>query len=110
MQHLIGVVTFPANWQLAALPKVLRNDEVERLLSALGGDYPSARRSDAIVRCAVDLGLRSSEIAYLNLDDIDWRSGTITLKRTKSRSEDVLPLVRFSVIVPARQSMSSRPR
>ena len=92
VQHLIGVVTFPANWQLAALPKVLRNDEVERLLSALGGDYPSARRSDAIVRCAVDLGLRSSEIAYLGLDDIDWRSGTITLKRTKSRSEDVLPL------------------
>ena len=92
VHHLIGVVTFPANWQLASLPKALSNDEVDRLLGALGGAYPSARRSDAIVRCAVDLGLRSSEIAYLGLDDIDWRAGTITLKRTKSRREDVLPL------------------
>ena len=92
VHHLIGVVTFPANWQLAALPKALSNDEVERLIKSLGGAYPSARRSDAIVRCAVDLGLRSCEIAHLGLDDIDWRAGTITLKRTKSRREDVLPL------------------
>jgi integrase len=45
-----------------------------------------------MVRCALDLGLRSGEIAQLNLDDIDWRAGTITLRRTKSRREDVLPL------------------
>ena len=92
VHHLIGVVTFPANWQLAALPKALSNDEVERLLNSLGGAYPSARRGDAMVRCAVDLGLRSCEIAHLGLDDIDWRAGTITLRRTKGRREDVLPL------------------
>jgi integrase/recombinase XerC len=50
------------------------------------------RRADAIVRCALDLGLRSCEIAKLSLDDIDWRAGTITLRRTKSRRQDVLPL------------------
>jgi integrase len=50
------------------------------------------RRSAAIVRCAVDLGLRSGEIATLQLDDIDWREGTVTLRRTKSRREQVLPL------------------
>ena len=27
-----------------------------------------------------------------SLDDIDWRAGTITLRHTKSRREDVLPL------------------
>jgi integrase len=36
--------------------------------------------------------LRSGEIAKLSLDDIDWRTGTITLRHTKSRREDVLPL------------------
>ncbi len=92
VHSLIGVVCYPANWQLASLPKALSSAEVERLLGALGHDGPSARRADAIVRCALDLGLRSSEIVKLGLDDIDWRAGTITLRRTKSRREDVLPL------------------
>lgn len=65
---------------------------MKRLLKSLGGSYPSPRRSDAIVRCALDLGLRSCEIAKLGLDDIDWRAGTLMLRRTKSQREDVLPL------------------
>jgi site-specific recombinase XerD len=89
---LIGALCYPANWQLASLPKALSGAEVERLLGALGHDGPSAYRAVAIVRCALDLGLRSSEIAKLGLDDIDWRAGTITLRGTKSRREDILPL------------------
>ena len=64
---LIGVVSYPANWQLASLPKALSSAEVERLLGSLGHGGPSARRRDAMVRCALDLGLRSSEIANLGL-------------------------------------------
>ena len=45
-----------------------------------------------MVRCALDLGLRVGEIAKLSLDDIDWHAGTVTLRRTKSRREDILPL------------------
>jgi integrase len=41
------------------------------------------RRADAIVRCALDLGLRSGEVARLKLDDIDWRTGTVILRHTK---------------------------
>jgi integrase/recombinase XerC len=58
VHHLIGVVNFPANWQLASLPKALSEKEVARLLNSLGDSYPSARRVKAIVRCALDLGLR----------------------------------------------------
>ncbi len=89
---LIGVVSYPANWQLASLPKALSSAEVERLLGSLGHGGRSARRGDAMVRCALDLGLRGSEVARLGLDDIDWRGGTVTLRRTKSRREDILPL------------------
>ena len=92
VHHLIGVVIYPANWQLASLPKALGSNEVERLLGALGDPSRSSRRDDAIVRCALDLGLRAGEVAKLGLDDIDWCAGTITLRRTKSRREDVLPL------------------
>ncbi len=93
VHHLIGVTSFPANWQQAALPKTLNHDEVECLLAALVVyDGKAARRTAAIVRCALDLGLRSYEVAHLGLDDIDWSASTITLRRTKGRRDDVMPL------------------
>lgn len=89
---LMGAVPYPANWQLASLPKALNCEEVERLVDSLGQAGRSRRRADAMVRCALDLGLRSGEIATLSLDDIDWQAGTMTLRRTKSGREDILPL------------------
>ncbi|MDX2504120.1 MAG: tyrosine-type recombinase/integrase [Gammaproteobacteria bacterium] len=93
VNHLIGVANYPANWQLSSLPETLSNKEVECLLKSLDEhNGPSHLRTKAIVHCALDLGLRGSEIARLGLDDIDWQSGTITLKKTKSRREDLMPL------------------
>ena len=89
---LIGAVSYPANWSLSSLPKTLTVEEIEQLVGALGRPGRSMRRADAIVRCALDLGLRSSEIARLSLDDIDWRAGTLVLRHTKGCREDVLPL------------------
>lgn len=89
---LLGVLASPANWQLASLPKALKPEEVEQLVASLGQSGPSMRRADAMVRCALDLGLRSAEVARLSLDDIDWQAGTITLRGTKGRREDAMPL------------------
>lgn len=89
---LIGVLSYPANWQLSSLPKTLTAEEVEQLIGSLGQSGRSMRRADAIVRCALDLGLRSGEVARIGLDDIDWRAGTLTLRHTKGRRVDVLPL------------------
>jgi integrase/recombinase XerC len=89
---LIGALSYPANWQLSSLPKTLTTEEVEQLVGSLGKPGRSMMRADAIVRCALDLGLRSGEVARIGLDDINWRAGTITLRHTKSRREDVLPL------------------
>lgn len=89
---LIGAIAYPANWQQSSLPKTLTTEEVEKLVGSLGQPGRSMRRADAIVRCALDLGLRSGEIARLRLDDIDWRAGTVTLRHTKGCREDLLPL------------------
>jgi integrase/recombinase XerC len=89
---LSGVIALPAHWNLATLPKALTDDEVNRLLNAFPPELPSCRRGYAMVRCALDLGLRASEIAKLSLADIDWQAGTVTLRSTKSRREDILPL------------------
>lgn len=89
---LVGALAYPANWQQASLPKSLQPAEIEQLEAAFGQSGSSMRRADAMVRCALDLGLRSSEVAYLRLGDIDWDTGTITLRRTKGRREDIMPL------------------
>jgi integrase len=88
---LTAVISSPVQWKLVSLPRALKPDEVRRLLAALPyGRKP--RRGYAIVRCALDMGLRAGEIANLSINDIDWRAGTVTLKGTKSRRQDILPL------------------
>jgi len=88
---LTAVISSPVQWKIASLPRALKPDEVRRLLAALPyGRKP--RRGYAIVRCALDMGLRAGEIANLSINDIDWRAGTVTLKGTKSRRQDILPL------------------
>ncbi len=91
-EALAGAVASPAQWSLGSLPRSLTDDEVERLLGSFTPDLPSYRRGYAMVRCGLDMGLRCGEIAKLALRDIDWHAGTVTLRRTKSRREDVLPL------------------
>ncbi len=89
---LASVISSPANWSLASLPRSLSADEIDRLLKAFAPDLPSFRRGYAMMRCAFDLGLRTSEIAKLALTDIDWRNGTITVRHSKSCREDILPM------------------
>lgn len=92
VQRLLAVIASPAHWRMASLPRGLKPEEVDRLLSSFTSALPSPRRGYAVVRLALDLGLRGIEISRLQLADIDWRQGTLTLKRTKSRRQDLLPL------------------
>lgn len=92
VQPLLAVIASPAHWSLASLPRGLKPEEVDRLLSSFTDALPSPRRGYAVVRLALDLGLRSIEINRLQLADIDWRMGTVALKHTKSRRQDILPL------------------
>jgi integrase len=92
VQPLLAVIASPAHWSLASLPRGLKPEELDQLLSSFTDALPSSRRGYAVIRLALDLGLRSIEINRLQLTDIDWRMGTVTLKRTKSRRQDLLPL------------------
>jgi len=89
---LTAVIASPAHWRLATLPRTLTEEEVEQLLKSFRGGQRWPKRGYAIVRCALDLGLRAGEIACLMISDIDWRAGTVTLRGTKSLRQDVLPL------------------
>lgn len=89
---LSTVISNPVNWKLTSLPRTLKPDEVERLLNSFTEDCRWPKRGYAIVRCALDMGLRAGEIAHLMIGDIDWRSGTVTLRGTKSLRQYILPL------------------
>ena len=73
---LRGAILSPAQWNLSTLPRSLSAQEIERVLAAFPATLPAYRRGYAMVRCALDLGLRISEITHLKLNDIDWRNGT----------------------------------
>lgn len=92
IKHLLPVIGSPARWRLAPLPQTLSRSEVERLLDAFPPGLPSRLRSYAIVRCFVDLGLRTHEVSGLTLDDIDWTAGTLRIAKCKTRRADLMPL------------------
>jgi integrase len=92
VKQLLPIIVSPAHWRLAGLPQTLLPAEVEQLLSAFPPNLPSRRRAYAMVRCIVDLGLRTSEVIGLGLDDIDWEAGTVRIAKGKSRRIDVMPL------------------
>ena len=92
LHALLGVISSPARWSLASLPRALTAEEVQRLLAYCAQARHTPLRLLAMVHLALDLGLRVGEIARLEMDDFDWRAGTVTLKGTKGLRQDVLPL------------------
>lgn len=89
---LTTAISNPVHWKLASLPRALSHDEADHLLKSFATVRRWPRRSYAIVRCALDMGLRAGEIARLMISDIDWHAGTVTLRGTKSLRQDILPL------------------
>jgi integrase/recombinase XerD len=88
---LIAALLRVAQWRHAGLPEILTAQEIKRLLDAFDRTSATGKRDYAITRCLLDLGMRRAEVAQLTLDDVDWRSGSLTI-HGKGKREDVLPL------------------
>ena len=73
----------------AGLPRFLEPAQLAALLA--DRTTVAGRRDVAMMTVMVRLGLRAGEIAALGLDDLDWRSGEITILG-KGRRRDRLPL------------------
>jgi integrase/recombinase XerD len=61
------------------------------LVAAVGSDDPLGRRNYAMLLLVARLGLRAPEVTAIQLDDIDWRAGTILI-RGKGKRHDCMPL------------------
>jgi site-specific recombinase XerD len=89
---LAAAVPPVAGWHDTGLPVGLAPQEVQRLLDCCDRSDPAGVRDFAILMLVARLGLRSAEVARLELGDIDWRAGEIVV-RGKARRRDRLPLV-----------------
>lgn len=47
------------------------------------------RRDHAVIVLMLRLGLRASEVAALRMDDLDWRSGTVTVRGKRARVDQL---------------------
>lgn len=81
-----------ADWRGSTVPKRLSRDEVERLLASCDQTSVIGRRDHAILLLLSRLGFRASEVMTLELEDIHWRAGEITV-RGKGGFIDRMPLV-----------------
>jgi site-specific recombinase XerD len=78
-------------WRLADLPTFLPPQKVQQVLDACDQTTAMGLRHYAVLMVLAKLGLRASEVAALNFDDIDWRSGKI-LVHGKGRRQTMMPL------------------
>ena len=76
---------------MSTLPRYLKPDEVDKLLDATWAATPVGRRNYAMLMVLARLGLRAPEAIAIQLDDIDWRAGTILI-RVKGKRHDRMPL------------------
>jgi site-specific recombinase XerD len=88
---LQGAVPSVAGWRGSGLPKALPDAQVTAMLASCDRDTAAGLRDFAVLTLLSRLGLRACEAAALELDDIGWRAGTVTV-RGKGRRDEELPL------------------
>ena len=80
-----------ASWRDTGIPRAVAPADVERLIASRDRSTLDGARDAAIVLLLARLGLRSIEVARLELADLDWRAGAM-LVRGKGGREGRLPL------------------
>jgi len=90
-RDLAAAVPIVANWWMTSIPRAIGADQIRQLLASLDRRTAIGRRDYAIVLLLARLGLRSGEVAFLELEDIDWDAGQVSV-RGKRGHRTALPL------------------
>lgn len=89
--NLADAIPAIRSWRWSGVPKFLKPEEVQRLIDGCDQATAVGRRNRAVLLLLARLGLRAAEVIALQLNDIDWRAGVLTI-RGKGRFHDRLPL------------------
>jgi integrase/recombinase XerD len=88
---LAAAVPVVANWSMPSIPRAIGADQVRQLLASIDRRTATGRRDYAIVLLLARLGLRAGEVAFLELDDLDWNAAQVSV-RGKGGQRTALPL------------------
>jgi site-specific recombinase XerD len=91
VRDLAAAVPIVANWSTPSIPRAIGAEQVRRLLASIDRHTVIGRRDCAIVLLLARLGLRSGEVAFLELEDINWDAGQVSV-RGKRGHRTALPL------------------
>ncbi|HKD04789.1 MAG TPA: tyrosine-type recombinase/integrase [Bryobacteraceae bacterium] len=84
----------PIIYQHAEIPRAFTEPQIKKILGAARADRSAKGMRDyAILLMLATYGLRSGEVTWMRLDDIDWRGEKLRIRRSKTRTESTLPLV-----------------
>ena len=88
---LVDAVPSVPGWRRVRLPQMVGADRVARVLAGCDRSRPAGLRDAAVIVLMARLGLRAGEVGALQLSDVDWRAGLVTV-RGKGNRLDALPL------------------
>ncbi len=88
---LAAAVPVVPNWSMTSIPRAIASDQTRELLASIDRRTAMGRRDYAVLLLLARLGLRSGEVAFLNLDDIDWNVGRLSVSGKSGERSD-LPL------------------
>lgn len=90
---LAAAVPIVAGWSMASIPRAIAPEQTKKLLASIDRKTSIGKRDYAILLLLARLGLRSGEVAALELNDIDWSAGQLSVHGKGSRrSEMPLPV------------------
>ena len=78
--------------RLSGLPRYLEATQLARLIDSVDSSTTQGLRDRAILLLVARLGLRASEVARLQLEDFDWRNGTVHVRTRKTGRGALLPI------------------
>jgi integrase/recombinase XerD len=90
-ERLDAVVPARAGYRGANLPRGVSAENVAAMIATTEGDSAHRRRDRAVLLLLSRLALRAQDLARVELDDVDWRAGTIRI-RGKGGQIDLMPL------------------
>jgi integrase/recombinase XerD len=76
---LAAAVPAVANWSMTSIPRAIAAEQVRQLLASIDRRTAIGSRDYAILLLLARLGLRSGEVTFLELDDIDWNGGKLSV-------------------------------
>ncbi|MCR5366980.1 site-specific integrase [Eubacterium sp.] len=87
-----ATIPFVSNIRQQKLPSIFTDDEIIQIEKTIDRSNPNGKRDYAIFMIAARLGIRRSDIARLQLSNINWKTKEVSFSQQKTGRTVSLPL------------------